>query len=113
MKLTHEKKDGVTIVHVSGKIIGGPDVDSVNQLFRDLLSQGDVKIIVELAELAMINSSGLGSLIANMTAIRKQGGTLKFANVSENVMHVLKITRLDTVFEIHASLQEALATFSN
>ena len=111
MQFRKEQKDDITIIAISGKIIGAPDVASINNIFSETVQDDRIKVIIDLNELEMINSSGLGSLIANMTSLKKKGGRLKFANISDNVLHVLKITRLDQVFEIYDSLDEALNSF--
>lgn len=111
MQFSKEKKGKITILNISGKIIGAPDVASINNIFAELIQDNEIDVVVDLAAVEMINSSGLGSLIANMTSIKKKGGNLKFARVSDQVLHVLKITRLDTVFDIYNSLDEAIKSF--
>lgn len=111
MQFSKEKKGKITVVNISGKIIGAPDVASINNIFSELIQDDEIDVVVDLAAVEMINSSGLGSLIANMTSIKKKGGNLKFASVSDQVLHVLKITRLDTVFDIYNSLDEAIKSF--
>lgn len=111
MQFSKEKKGNISVISISGKIIGAPDVASINNIFSELMQENEIEIVVDLAAVEMINSSGLGSLIANMTSVKKKGGKLKFANISDQVLHVLKITRLDTVFEIYQSLDEALKSF--
>lgn len=111
MQFRKEQKGDITTIGISGKIIGAPDVASINNIFAELVQDNQINVVIDLSALEMINSSGLGSLIANMTSLKKKGGNLKFSNVSDNVLHVLKITRLDTVFDIYNSLDEALNSF--
>lgn len=111
MQVSKNNLGEVTVVKISGKIIGAPDVADINKIFADLSGEGKIRVVVDLAEMEMISSSGLGALIASMTSMKKKGGNLKFANVSDNILHVLKITRLDTVFEIFDSVDKALKSF--
>ena len=113
MQFRKEQKGECTILEIEGKIVGAPDVATINQAFTDMLDNGTLKIIVNLEKLEMISSSGLGSLIANMTTLKKKNGSLKFANVSDKILHVLKITHLDKVFEIYDTVDDALISFSD
>jgi anti-sigma B factor antagonist len=108
MEIRQEDKQNISILYFSGKIVGAPDVNSIKESFSNLIAGGKTDVIVDLGGLDLINSSGLGSLIGNMNVLKQSGGRLKFSNVSENVLQVLKITRLDTVFDIYDSLDEAI-----
>jgi anti-sigma B factor antagonist len=111
MNLQKETFGKTTVIKISGKIIGAPDVSGINDVFVELADAGKIQIVVDLQEVEMISSSGLGALIAGMTSLKKKGGNLKFANVSDNILYVLKITRLDTDFEIFDSGENALESF--
>jgi len=79
--------------------------------FKDLVEEtvaaGRARIVVDLAEVTFIDSSGLGALIAGLKTARQAGGDLRIADVPEQVMTVLRLTNLDRVLRAHTSVAEA------
>jgi anti-sigma B factor antagonist len=101
----------VTILDLSGKLMGGVEAASFQRLIKELIADGRTKIVLNLAALDWINSTGLGILISGYTSVRNAGGALRLANVAERIMAVLKMTKLLTVFETSSTEEEALAAF--
>ena len=79
MKLSTRQVDGVTIVDCSGRITLGEGSVTLRDTVRDLLSKGNKKIILNLAEVNYIDSSGIGELVSAFTTTKNQGGELKLA----------------------------------
>ena len=102
----------VTIVDISGRLWGESEGDSLSDIFMNLKTQDCCKVVVDMREVLLINSSGLGSLIAGLKSFRDAGGDLKLANVSERILTILRITKLDQVFETYESREEAVCSFS-
>ncbi|MFH1278396.1 MAG: STAS domain-containing protein [Candidatus Eisenbacteria bacterium] len=101
----------VTVLELSGKLMGGQDAATFQNLVKDLLGEGRKKIVINLGQLSWINSTGLGILISGYTSVKNAGGVLKLANVAERIESILMITKLATVFETYPSEEEALVTF--
>jgi anti-sigma B factor antagonist len=78
---------------------------------RELIDAGHHRIVLDLGEVAFIDSQGLGALISALKTLRGEGGDLKLVNVPEPVDAVLRITKLARVFETHARLDAALGAF--
>jgi anti-sigma B factor antagonist len=109
MKLRQkELKGGVVLLEVEGNIVGGPDAMSLNDEVHKLVNSGTKKFIIDMKSVEHINSSGLGILIASLNAVRQAGGDLKIANASPRVLDLLKITKLNQIFESYESVDEAL-----
>ena len=101
----------VTILEMKGKIMGGPDAGVLNENIHELIKNGKKKIVVNLAGVDWMNSSGLGILISALTTIRNNGGELKLASLTDKIKNLLTITKLSNVFEKYDSVSEASASF--
>ncbi len=111
MKVDVVEKKGVTVLGLGGKItLGSGDVKLKEKLVAEL-SKGKKKIVVDLGEVSYIDSAGLGELVAAYTSAKKQGATVKLANLTKKVNDLLDITRLSTVFETYNSVDEAIKSF--
>ena len=112
IKLNRRDSGDVTIIELSGRLMGGPDSDLVQKTVRDLIAEGRTKVVVDLSQVAWVNSSGLGSLIASYTALREKSGSLKLLNVSRRIEQILAVTKLSTVFESYPDEGSVLASFN-
>lgn len=103
---------GVSILDLSGKIVLGEGDVQVKDRIKDLLSDGQRRILLNLSEVNYIDSAGLGSLIGSYTTVKRDGGSLKLVNLTKRIQDLLAITKLITVFETFDSEAEALAAFN-
>jgi len=105
------RKEGTTaIVEIDGKLSLGPAVDEFRSKWTDALAGGAHDIVVNLAAVPMVDSSGIGSLIRCHSAVSAAGGKLKIVAATNTVMQAFKVTRLDRVLELHADEKSALAS---
>jgi len=111
MTLKEKEHGNITILELSGKIMGGPDATSLNEKLHELIDKGRSKVIADLTKVSWMNSSGLGILIGGLTTMRNNKGDLKLANVTDRIQSLLIITKLITVFDTFNSLDEAIASF--
>lgn len=111
MKLKSKVLDDVMVIEISGELLGGHETDAFHKLLYQAVSDDLVKIVVDLKNVTWMNSSGLGMLVSGLTTMRSSDGDLKLANVSERVRRPLQITRLENVFEIYQSVEEAIKSF--
>jgi anti-sigma B factor antagonist len=79
---------------------------------RDLAKKGQKKIVLNLAGVSYVDSSGVGQLVGALTSARHQGGDTKLLKPSSNILLLLKTTKLDTVFDIHDDEAAAIQSFS-
>jgi anti-sigma B factor antagonist len=111
LKITTREIDEVNILDVSGRIILGDELEVLREAVRTLLSQGKKKIILNLADVTYIDSSGVGELVRSYTSVRNQGGELKLLNLTQKVHDVLHVTKLYTVFDIRDDEFKAVKSF--
>ncbi len=113
MKLqgTCREVGGVAVVDMSGRITLGEGSAALRQMLRDLLANGRNKIILNLADVDYIDSSGIGELVSAFTTTRSAGGELKLLHLTKKVHDLLQITRLYTVFDVHNDERAAISSF--
>lgn len=104
---------GVSILDLSGKIVLGEGDVQVKERIKDLLGDGQRRILLNLADVNYIDSAGLGTLIGSYTTAKRDGGSLKLVNLTKRIQDLLAITKLITVFETFDSEAEALASFNS
>jgi anti-sigma B factor antagonist len=112
MKVTTRQVDGVTILDLSGRITLGEGSVQLRDAIRDLLSKGSKLILLNLADVNYIDSSGIGELVSAYTTVRNQGGELKLLNLTKKVHDLLQITKLYTVFDVKDDEATAIASFT-
>lgn len=110
-RATPREVGGATVVDVSGRITLGEGSAMLREMLRDLAKKGQKRILLNLADVNYIDSSGIGELVSGFTSIKNQGGELKLLNLTKKVHDLLLITKLYTVFDIHSDEQTALRSF--
>lgn len=111
MKATIRQVDSVIVIDISGRITLGEGCAQLRELIRDQLSKGNKQILLNLADVTYIDSSGIGELVSAFTAVSNQGGQLKLLNLTKKVHDLLQITKLYTVFDIHDDEAKGIASF--
>lgn len=112
MKVETRQSGDVTILVLTGEItIGVSDVELRNAA-HEALDGGARKLLLDLAGVTVVDSSGIGELVSSYTRTSNRGGTLKLLNVPPKVYDILAITQLITIFETYDNEQEAIASFS-
>ena len=103
-----ERQGSVTVVDVDGQLIVG-NRQELKQRVLDQLVNGDRKFVIDFSNTGYIDSSGLGVLVSLSKKIREQGGELRLANLNEDLRTLFELTKLDTLFKIADSRQDAMA----
>lgn len=109
----------VTILDLNGRLsLGealafGPGSGLVlSETIRELAKKGQKKILLNLAGVTYVDSSGVGQLVGALTTARNQSGDIKLLKPSVHVLNLLKTTKLDGVFDIHEDETAAIQSFS-
>jgi anti-sigma B factor antagonist len=89
----------------------GDGASMFRDTLRDLVSKGNKKLLLNLAEVSYIDSSGIGELVSGFTTVNNQGGQVKLLNLTKRVKDLLQITKLYTVFEVFDDETEAVRSF--
>ena len=111
LKVSQKLSGDVMVLHLSGKIMGGPDHEKFQTEIKDLISQGHVDILLNMSKVNWVNSTGLGILVSAYHTLKKNGGQLKICEVSDRIDNILNVTQLKLVFETFETCDEALASF--
>lgn len=112
MKVTTRQVDGITVLDLSGRITLGEGSVQLRDAVRDLLAKGSKLILLNLADVNYIDSSGIGELVSAYTTVRNQGGELKLLNLTKKVHDLLQITKLYTVFDVKDDEASAIASYA-
>jgi anti-sigma B factor antagonist len=111
LNISERQVGDVTILDMDGKITIGEGSVALRTAIRRLLEESKKKILLNLAKVGYIDSSGIGELVSSYTAIGKESGQLKLLNLTQKLQDLLTITKLLTVFDVYESEEEALASF--
>ncbi len=95
------------MVRLDAQIFGGVQAIDFGRQVSEFCENGGRCLVVDLGEVRLMNSSGLGMLVSAMTAMRKYGGSMRLARLPEKVSELLEMTRLDTIFDVYQSVEEA------
>ena len=110
--ISERQAGDVTILDLDGKVTIGEGSVALRNAIRRLLGEGKNKILLNLAGVGYIDSSGIGELVSSFTAVNKEGGTLKLLNLTQKIQDLLAITKLLTVFDVFEVEGEALSSFN-
>jgi anti-sigma B factor antagonist len=110
-KATSREVGDVTVIDMDGRITLGEGSALLRDLVREKLGSGHKKIVMNLAGINYIDSTGLGELVSGYRLVKSEGGELKLLNLNKKVTDLLQITRLYTVFDIHNQEGQAIASF--
>jgi anti-sigma B factor antagonist len=111
MTITTREVSHVTIVDINGRITLGDETGKLRDTIRQLIDAGKKKIVLNLAQVDYIDSSGVGELVSNYTTVRNAGGELKLLSLTKKVQDVLHVTKLYTVFDIKDDEFNAVKSF--
>jgi anti-sigma B factor antagonist len=114
MQLTidHKEVQGVRVLILSGRIVAGPECDSVRSFIKEFLGNNWNHILLDLASVTRIDSTGIGMLVESVIVTAKEGGQLKLVNVPRLIHNILSTHRLLQAFDIYPNEKEALASFT-
>ena len=101
----------IVIVRPEGKIMGGEETSVLCDTLRQLMNEGVMRIVMDFGEVTWINSAGIGVIMGCFTTLRRLGGNMKFSSPTDKVEYYLQITKLNTVFEIFTTCEEAINSF--
>ena len=111
MKIEKRKKGNVTIFDLKGKILFGDGIDELRQSSNAALKDNEKQLVLNFAEVPYLDSTGLGEVVRSYTTLKKEGGTVKIANLTNKVKDLMMVTKLITVFETFNDENEAVNSF--
>jgi anti-sigma B factor antagonist len=111
LKINIRETPQAAILDLSGRVTLGEGLGDLRDSIREALSGDHKNILLNLADVSYIDSSGLGQLIGSYATVTDRGGQMKLLNLQKKVVDLLQITKLLTVFETYTSEAAALASF--
>ena len=102
----------VCVLSPEGKIVIGDEVGALREKIKQLLDSGNKNILINLANVSYIDSTGVGALVGSFTTIRNQGGQMKLSNLIQRVRDILLVTKLLTVFDVYENETEGARSFA-
>lgn len=102
----------IAVLEPRGSLIGGEETDELKTKARDLLEQGNRKLVLDLASVTYINSTGIGALVGIHTMYSKSQGKIKLCNMGKGIQNVFVITRLSSVFDVEETRDVAVKNFN-
>ncbi len=112
VKLNTRQVGNVSVIDVAGRITLGEGSAALRETLRDMVAKNQNKILLNLADVSYIDSSGIGELVSGYTTVTNTGGQLKLLNLNKRVKDLLQITKLYTVFEVKEDEADAIRSFS-
>jgi anti-sigma B factor antagonist len=111
MKATSRNLNGVELIKLEGKITIGSGDTQLRDVIMNSLKEGKQNILLDMASVTTIDSSGIGELVGAYTTVTNRGGKLKLLHLPPKVTDLLQVTQLITVFEVYENEPEALQSF--
>ncbi len=111
LQLTTRYLGDIAIVECVGHIVLGEESAALRQHVRKLLAESP-NLVLNLAQVSYVDSSGVGALMSLYTSARNTHGSIKLSNLTTRVRDLLQITKLATVFEIFDTPESAAASFN-
>jgi anti-sigma B factor antagonist len=101
----------VAIISPEGTLWGGEETSNLRGAIDELIQEGNTQLVIDLSKVDHLNSTALGLLVSTHSNYVKRGGKVKLCSLEKRIRNLLLITKLSMVFEVHESLDDALASF--
>ena len=111
LDIEKREKEGITILDLKGRLVVGDPSVRLRERLTSEIAQGGRKVILDLAGVEYIDSTGLGSMVICYTTLQKAGGAMKLLKLNKRNIELLIMTKLATIFEIFGDEQDALNSF--
>lgn len=110
LDIQRREKEGIVILDLKGRLVVG-DASLLREKVNEEVAQGKLNIVLNLADVDYIDSTGLGTMVICFTSLQKASGALKLYNLNRRNIELLLLTKLSTVFHIFGEEQEAINSF--
>ncbi len=111
LDIIQREREGIILLDLKGRIVAGPEIAAFWSAIEGVSKAQAPKVILNLHEVDLIDSSGLGAMVMWQTHPRKISGVAKVAFLNRDNFHLLPLAKIDTVFEIFDDETEAVNSF--
>jgi anti-sigma B factor antagonist len=109
--INERSEEGVTILDMKGRVRIGGDTVALHKSIACLVAEGKKQVVLNLAGVSYVDSSGLGELISSHITLERNGGEIKLVHVTDKLRDLMTITKLLTVFDVYDDELQAIASF--
>jgi anti-sigma B factor antagonist len=111
LRITKSEVNGVTVLELDGRIALGEESNSLREKLKGLVAAGTKKIVLNVANIKYIDSTGLGTLVAAHVSAKTEGASLRLCHLGEKFHDILQVTKLLTVFDVYDTQAAAVSSF--
>jgi anti-sigma B factor antagonist len=111
LDIQEHDREGIAILELKGRIVVGPEASALREKVAALTAEGKNNLVLNMAQVDFVDSTGLGALVICATSLRKSGGNIKLVNLNRRNIELLVMTKLATVFEIFTDEQDAVSSY--
>jgi len=112
LDISIRKRAETQVIQLRGQLRLGPAVDELRQVMEESMANGDTRIVINLAEVPMIDSSGIGLLVRFLASTKQRGGSLKLVQPSKFAIQTLRLVGVLNLFEIFKDDEAAVESFA-
>lgn len=111
LEIQQREREGIVILDLKGRITSGPEAGSFRETASAIASRAEPNLILNMAHVDYVDSTGLGAMVMIATSIKRAGGKVKLLNMNKRNIELLVMTKLATIFEIFNDEQDAINSF--
>jgi anti-sigma B factor antagonist len=111
LEIQEREREGIVILDLKGRITSGPEAGSFRDAASAVAKNPAPNLILNMAQVDYVDSTGLGAMVMISTAIKRAGGKVKLLNLNKRNIELLVMTKLATIFEIFNDEQDAINSF--
>ena len=111
LRIANSEVDGVTVLELDGRIALGEESNSLREKLKSLVAAGKNKIVLNVANIKYIDSTGLGTLVAAHVSAKTQGASVRLCHLGQKFHEVMQVTKLLTVFDVYETQAAAVSSF--
>jgi len=111
LEIREREREGILILDLNGRLTVGDEVSKFRDRMSKLIASGRHNIILNMAQVDYVDSTGLGAMVMCYTTLNRDGGKVKLLNLTRRSIELLVMTKLTTIFEVFNDEQNAINSF--
>jgi anti-sigma B factor antagonist len=111
LEIAQREREGIVLLDMKGRIVAGAETSAFREEIERLQAASKLELILNMANVDFIDSTGLGAMVVCASNMKKAGGKVKLLNLNKRNIELLVVTRLTTMFEIFDDEQDAVNSF--
>ena len=111
LRIVNSEVDGITVLELDGRIALGDESNSLREKLKSIVAAGTKKIVLNVANIKYIDSTGLSTLVAAHVSAKTQGASVRLCHLSQKFHDILEVTELLTAFEVYDTQAAAVSSF--